>query len=411
MKKVFYVLASSLFLLAAQPSMAQTKKMTLDECIKYSVEHSPQMQLANKSIERAKILQGTAWDVDKTDVTLGQDPTSGGSPDNALSFTQSIEFPTYYMARHGQLKAETKAEKGRAQVVKQDLVSDVKSAYYQLVYEAERLRLLASQDSLLRRYKDLAQKRYEAGEAKQLEVLTAEQMMRENNMEMVAAQSEAEGVRQKLCGLMGIDTTIEPVETTLSPTDWVQQGYNYAMTPEGQYAQDRMLVADKAVKVAKNGYAPSLSLSLRSQLVITSWDPYHQNRSRFDQGNFMGFEVGVGVPLFFGATRAKVKAANRDREIVQLEMQQEQQQRQQEYNACLSRLNAARVRLEYYQQEGGQKAAEMERISCTEYEQGESNYHDLITTLQNCIDMRMKRATAINDYNQSVVSMQRICGM
>lgn len=31
-----------------------------------------------------------------------------------------------------------------------------------------------------------------------------------------------------------------------------------------------------------NVYAPSLSLSLRNQMVISSWDPYHVNRNRFE---------------------------------------------------------------------------------------------------------------------------------
>ena len=65
-----------------------------------ALEKNPQMQVANKSVERAKALQGTAWEIDKTELSLSQDPTSGGSPDNALSLSQSIEFPTYYIARH-----------------------------------------------------------------------------------------------------------------------------------------------------------------------------------------------------------------------------------------------------------------------------------------------------------------------
>ena len=39
-------------------------------------------------------------------------------------------------------------------------------------------------------------------------------------------------------------------------------------------------------------------------------------RSRFTEGNFFGFEIGVGVPLFYGATKAKVKAARKDRDVI-----------------------------------------------------------------------------------------------
>lgn len=146
--------------LLPQTVLSQTRKVSLQECINMALEKNPQMQVVNKSVERAKALQGTAWEIDKTEFSLSQDPTSGGSPDNALSLSQSIEFPTYYIARHKQLKAETQAERSKVAVVRLSLENDVKAAYYQAVYQAEKLRVLESQDSLLAQYRTLAEKRY-----------------------------------------------------------------------------------------------------------------------------------------------------------------------------------------------------------------------------------------------------------
>lgn len=128
----------------------------------------------------------------------------------------------------------------------------------------------------------------------------------------------------------GTVETVEPKEDSLLPLDWKQASYNYSQTPDGQYSADRLKASEQAVRVAKNGFAPSLSLSLRNQLVISSWNPYDQDRSRFDGGNFMGFEVGVGITLFYGATRAKVKAARKEREMIALEIKEQEQLRQQE---------------------------------------------------------------------------------
>lgn len=389
---------------------AQDKVMTLQQCLEMAMTQNYQVQAANKSVERAKTLQGTAWDIDKTDLTLGQDPSAGGSTDNAIAVSQSIDFPTLYIARHGQLKAETQAEKSRVGVVKAGLASDIKSTYYQLVYETERYRVLCKQDSILTRYKALAQKRREVGDARQLEVLSAERMHRENKLEMASVLSEMENVQLQLSRLVNSTEPIVPADKTLRPLDLVHRSFNYNQTPEGQYALDKLTVADKAVTVAKNEYAPSLSLTLRTQLVITSWDPYHINRRRFDGGNFMGFEVGVGVPLFFGATKAKVKAAKKDREIAELEMKEEQQARQQEYLATLSKCNATYARLSYYQEEGVQKDNELERLSGLEYENGEITYTEYVDALNDCIDFHMKKAAAINDYNQSVIALEKLLG-
>lgn len=396
--------------LLPQTVLSQTRKVSLQECINMALEKNPQMQVSNKSVERAKALQGTAWEIDKTELSLSQDPTSGGSPDNALSLSQSIEFPTYYIARHKQLKAETQAERSKAAVVRLSLENDVKAAYYQTVYQAEKLRVLESQDSLLAQYRTLAEKRYKAGETRQLELLSAERLQRENKMEVLAAHNELETAQLLLSRLVGSVETVEPKEDSLLPLDWKQASYNYSQTPDGQYSADRLKVSEQAVRVAKNGFAPSLSLSLRNQLVISSWNPYDQDRSRFDGGNFMGFEVGVGIPLFYGATRAKVKAARKEREMIALEIKEQEQLRQQEYLSALSRMNAAYVRYTYYNEEGRERSDKMAEQGLLEYSQGEISYLEYMNVLQESIDLRLKRASALNDYNQCVLVMEKLCG-
>lgn len=396
--------------LLPQTVLSQTRKVSLQECINMAVEKNPQMQVANKSVERAKALQGTAWEIDKAELSLSQDPTSGGSPDNALSLSQSIEFPTYYIARHKQLKAETQAERSKAAVVRLSLENDVKAAYYQAVYLAERLRVLESQDSLLAQYRTLAEKRYKAGETRQLELLSAERLQRENKMEVLAAHNELETAQLLLSRLVGSVETVEPKEDSLLPLDWKQASYNYSQTPDGQYSADRLKASEQAVRVAKNSFAPSLSLSLRNQLVISSWNPYDQDRSRFDGGNFMGFEVGVGIPLFYGATRAKVKAARKEREMIALEIKEQEQLRQQEYLSALSRMNAAYVRYTYYNEEGRERSDKMAEQGLLEYSQGEISYLEYMNVLQESIDLRLKRASALNDYNQCVLVMEKLCG-
>lgn len=396
--------------LLPQTVLSQTRKVSLQECINMALEKNPQMQVANKSVERARALQGTAWEIDKTELSLSQDPTSGGSPDNALSLSQSIEFPTYYIARHKQLKAETQAERSKAAVVRLSLENDVKAAYYQAVYQAEKLRVLESQDSLLAQYRTLAEKRYKAGETRLLELLSAERLQRENKMEVLAAHNELETAQLLLSRLVGSVEAVEPKEDSLLPLDWKQASYNYSQTPDGQYSADRLKVSEQAVRVAKNGFAPSLSLSLRNQLVISSWNPYDQDRSRFDGGNFMGFEVGVGIPLFYGATRAKVKAARKEREVIALEIKEQEQLRQQEYLSALSRMNAAYVRYTYYNEEGRERSDKMAEQGLLEYSQGEISYLEYMNVLQESIDLRLKRASALNDYNQCVLVMEKLCG-
>lgn len=412
-KKTIFGLAAVLMLLAPSEAKAHLfdatipgTKMTLEQCFQLADKQNLTLQAGRKSIERAKVMEGTAWDVDKTEIAFGQNPASSGDTDNALAFSQGIEFPTVYTARRGQLKAETQAEKSRLGVTDQQIKLEIASAYYAMLYQTHRLSILQRQDSILDRYCDVAEKRYKAGEARQLEFLTAERLRNENHLEMVNVKSEAENKQMELMALLNTDQPVLPAESYLIALESPVCGtFNYQQTADAQYQQDRLKALDKEVKCAKTGYAPSLSLTLRTQALISSWDPYHIDRQRFTEGNFFGFEIGVGVPLFYGATKAKVKAAKKNREVAELEMQQERREKERDYRLGYNRFQNAAKRMAYYNGENISKAKVIVRLSTAEYESGEISYVEYANALQEAIDMGMKHADVINEYNEAALAL------
>ena len=66
--------------------------------------------------------------------------------------------------------------------------------------------------------------------------------------------------------------------------------------------------------------------------------------------------------------------------------------------------------MKYYQEEGRQDNQKLEEMSQAEYENGEISYIEYVETLNSSIDFYMKKAAAINDYNQSVIELQKLMG-
>lgn len=386
------------------------QKMTLQQCFELADKQNLALQTGRKAVEKAQVMQATAWDLDKTEIAFSQNPASSGDTDNGLTFSQSIEFPTVYTARRNQLKAETQAEKSRLNVTSQQLRLEIASAYYAMLYQTHRLQILQQQDSIILRYCDVAAKRYKAGEARQLEFLSADRMRNDNRLEMTKVKNEAENLQTALMALLNTTTPVVPAADNLviSQSSPMNAAFNYQQTVDAQYQKDLITALDQEVKCAKTGYAPSLSLALRSQLLIDSWDPYHINRQRFTEGNFFGFEVTVGVPLFYGATKAKVKAAQKDREVALLAMQQEQREKERDYKQGYNRLQNAIKRMEYYSGENMAKAKDIERLSTLEYENGEISYVEYASALQEAIDMRLKQAEVVNEYNEAVLALMAL---
>ena len=386
------------------------EKMTLQQCFQLADRQNLALQSGRKAVEKAQVMQRTAWDLDKTEIAFSQNPASSGDTDNGLTFSQSIEFPTVYTARRNQLKAETQAEKSRLNVTSQQLRLEIANVYYAMLYQTHRLQILLQQDSVIQRYCDVAGKRYKAGESRQLEFLSADRMRNDNRLEMTKVKNEAENLQTALMALLNTTTPVVPAADNLviSQSSPMNAAFNYQQTADAQYQKDLISALDQEVKCAKTGYAPSLSLALRSQLLIDSWDPYHINRQRFTEGNFFGFEVTVGVPLFYGATKAKVKAAQKDREVALLAMQQEQCEKERDYKQGYNRLQNAIKRMEYYSGENMAKAKDIERLSTLEYENGEISYVEYASALQEAIDMRLKQAEVVNEYNEAVLALMAL---
>lgn len=394
-----------LFLISTHMMAQQAKTMSLRQCIDMALTTNYSVKALDKSVERAKDMQKTAWNLDKTELSLGQDPTSGGSPDNALAISQQIEFPTVYLAKGKMLKAETQMERSKAAIGKKQLEADIASVYYQMLYRLEQLRVLKRQGSIIAKFCDMANNRVLTGEARQLEKLSMDRKLMDNRQAILSAKTELGSLQRQMMGILNVTEAILPIEKNLTAIDWNVGEYNYSSTLDGQYAQDKVTVADKAITVAKNVFAPSLSISLRRQFFISSWNPYRVDRSKFDGGNFMGFEVSVGVPLFWGAARARLKVAKRNREIAELELRQDEARQKQEYSMLLNKLVAARENLNYYTEERELHINKMADLAEIGYKNGDISYIELTNLLDDCMDHDLKKASAINEYNQVIISL------
>lgn len=393
------------------PAPLSAQQLSLEQCLQLARDNNLSLKAARTTTEQAQILQSTAWDVDKTSLTLSQDPTSGGSPDNSLVLSQTIDFPTRYIARRHLLQAETLSRRAEASVVANRISGQVAALYYTLVYQRERLAILQSQDTILSHYEDMATRRFQAGEARQLEPLNAGRLLHENRLDMKTAWVEYDNTQTELARLLGISGRVEPAEGKLAPISFQADGsYADAGTPEGRLAEERLHAADEAVRVERSAYAPTLTLALCTQMVIKGWNPYHTDRGWHD-GNFMGFELGVGIPIFTRATRARVKAARKEREVLQLRTLDEAAGRRNEYTAAMGRMLAAKARIDYFTSTGCANAAKMADISAKAYEAGEIGYIEYVAALQQSVDTQLKYAAAVNDFNQAVITLNTLYGI
>jgi len=391
---------------------AQESVNTLDECIRLAMENNLTMKSGRISIERAKDLQGTAFNIEKTGFSLSQDPTSGGSPDNSISLSQSFDFPTVYTTRSKLLKAETNLERSNLEVTRNELVKEITGTYYQLLYAKENIKILQEQDSIYSKFLFLASAKFKAGETSRLEQMNAERLYNENKIELQKAEKDYQNVQLILQRWMNTEISVDPLEAELPviTANYPFNNFSAEQTPMGRVLQSQKEVSEKNLSVVKQGYLPSFNFALKNQFLIKGFNPYDVERERFSKGNFMGFEVGVSIPLFFGEQRAKTKAAKREVEIARVQQEEIVQAMQKQYQTYINDFYKAKNSLDYYTSHGITQADDITRISQISYEKGEIGYVEYIQNLKTAVEIHLQRTNAVNDYNQTIIMLNYVQG-
>ena len=388
------------------------KTLTLEQCIDMALNDGLSMQAGRLATEKADIMKGTVFDVDQTAVTFGQE-TGGGGPDNAVTVSQDFEFPTVYVARHKALKAEAELERSNLDVTKSEVVRDVTACYFALLHARKTLTLRRQQDSTYKEFMDIMDTKYANGEVSRLDQINAQRAYNLNSIELKKAVDDYEALLLTMAGLLNSEEAVAPADAELQPiaVDMLPETeLDFASTPTGIQSRKQVQLSERNLALTRQGYMPGISLAATTQLFLKGFNPYHIDRQPFKEGSFLGFEVGVSVPLFFGAQRAKTRAARRDLELARNMMMQARQSTEAEYRNALNTFATAKRNLDYYATSAMPQADEIEKLSKASYEFGEIGYAEHIQNLESAMEIRMLNADAINEYNQIVIQLNFLQG-
>ena len=382
---------------------------SLAECIEIARANNASVKVSDLQVQRARRMEGTYFEMDRTELSLSQDPTSGGSPDNALTLSQKIDFPTVYRSRRKLLKAETQVEEMRHQITESELARDVSVAYSKLLFWQHVEALLCGNDSVLAEFVRTADIRYRNGETNRLELMNAQQMKAENGIRLREAQDEKTAATIQLQQLMNTSETVVATDRyqCVQPAP---EAYSFAATPQGMLLESEQVRTEREFAYIRQRMTPSLNVGLRHQLVFSGINPYDVDRSRFDKGNWMGFEVGIGIPMFYGSQKARKSAAKLDMDIARTKREQAERQSQAELLIAKNAVESARCSYDYYQSDASPAAKEMRRLSRIEYRAGEITYVEHAQNLSAALDVEIDHAKAIDALNQAIIKLNFIKG-
>ncbi len=375
----------------------KNQKITIEEAVSLALKNNPQIKAAGYEIEKQEALKGTSFDFDKTVIDYSRGQINSSLQDYQWNISQEFKFPTVYGTQAKLQKEKIALSKTAMSLKKNELIRQVKATYLELQYAIENKILIDELKEEYTNFAKIARKRFETGEVNQIEKIAAEAKQEE----IVLLQTESElvikNLQKQLALLLNIDQVV-----TVSPS-----GMNKLLLEDDlkakednlflQLQQNKIKISEREFKLEKAQFLPAISAGYFNQQI----DGIQ---------NFTGFQLGVKVPLLFGAQNSKTKAARIQSDIVKLEYENTQLQLTAMIRDTFQKYQKYKASVRYYETRGLQLAERLFYSANRAYKEGEVGYVEYIATLEQAVTIKRDYLNKLNLYNQSVNKIQFLTG-
>jgi cobalt-zinc-cadmium resistance protein CzcA len=163
-------------------------------------------------------------------------------------------------------------------------------------------------------------------------------------------------------------------------------GYRYYISME---EKKRM-----QLKLAKQAYLPDINLEY-----FNGTNNYAGSR------NYQGFEVGIGIPLFFGDRRSKVRAGQYSLEETVYLQQNYENVFSIRLASLTGTLESYERSIEYYEQTGRELSGELLRSAEKSYRLGEIDFFNFVQGVDRAVEMELDFLEQLFLYDQTVLEI------
>ncbi|MFY0652280.1 MAG: CusA/CzcA family heavy metal efflux RND transporter [Cyclobacteriaceae bacterium] len=381
-------------ILLSTASFSQPRQLSLDEAINLAKVNNAGLQSQGLEVERQQALKGTAFTMDKTNVYYNYDENNiapNNSPLKIWGIQQNFRFPTAYGTERKLNDAKVELEKRHYAIDEWVLEEQVSKSFYRIQYLKKLNEQYQYLDSVYSRFSNAAARRFELGESNALEKMTAESKQNEIRLQLGQVEKELSIAYSELQRWMQSE---ESYEVVTIPLQRVAVNNSESTNPMTAYLQQQQQVAGHTAGVQKSNWLPDIQLEY-----------FQGTNNAINAQTYSGFQVGLGIPLFYGSQKSKVKASQINEQRIALQRQDYEQQlaeRSRQYQLQLQKYQQA---LDNYDQTGKQLAGSLAAAANRSFESGEIDFFQYLQTMERAIKIQIDYLDNLGLYNETAISL------
>jgi cobalt-zinc-cadmium resistance protein CzcA len=395
------ILVLALLLFAGQ-AKAQSP-ITLQAASDTAVKNNLSLRNEKLNAEYLQAIKGTAWNVPQTTVMgeFGQMNSAYG--DNKISVSQSIRFPSVYTRQKSVLNSEWQSGVFNVAVKENELRKQVAEVYYEMLYLLQKKKLLQHTDSMYATFQKNAELRFQKGESNILEKATAETQRGQINQQLMQIDQDFVVVQIQFKMLLNTMTNYIPVETetklplpVLADTSAINR-HPYVNLLRQQQETSRINYRLERSKLCPDLFFTYNNMSMRG---FGADEQFYPSSARFQS-----FQVGIGIPIFFGSQRSSISAAKINWSISQNNYAIGVQTIQTHYQQAWRNYSKNIQAINYYETSALKNADTITKTANQQFQSGDIGYLEWVLLTNQVISIQSEYLDAVKNLNQSIIEL------
>jgi heavy metal efflux system protein len=156
---------------------------------------------------------------------------------------------------------------------------------------------------------------------------------------------------------------------------------------------------------------PDFTVGYFNQTFVGEVPRENPNRGYTSGDRFTGYEVGIAVPLWFGAQKSRIKAAKMNEEAVRSQVNYQQQLLLTEMQNLAQDLQKHSNTLAFFEQGALRQADQLNKAAELSFRTGDIDYVEYVQALDQAYQLHNNYLNALRDYNQTIISLEFTAGI
>ena len=386
----------------SQASLAQTP-ININAAIDTALKNNLQVKNEQLKAQYQQMLIKTSGAVPQANLLAEAGQINSIYTDTKFAIAQSFSFPKVYKKQKELLQQEWKSSLLNVSVKEALLKKQVAQVFYTILYVEQKKQLLQYADSLYSSFYKKAELRLQKGESNILEKTSAETQLGQINIQLNQLKQDLIILQLQFQLLLNTTTSFVPENKNYKPALLVfSDTASLKEHPVIKIIQQQQQIADATLQLEKSRLLPDLSIGYNN---VSIRGTGADNKLYSTSKRFNSVQVGIGIPIFAKAQKAKINSAKFTRQVAESNYAVGLQTLQSEYQTAFAQYNKYLQTVQYFESTALKNATLITTTANQQLANGNINYLEWVQVINQAIAVKNDYTEAVKSLNESIMQL------